>query len=728
MIVVAAAVCLSFGVLSVAADTASPPKNTVAPSVTGTAAAFQTVTCAPGQWTPAGLSFTYLWALDGSSEGMPATQSWKLDPTQVDHRISCDVTAADPATGLRNVAASAEVSVTQGEIANTAPPVLSGAPSLAKTLSCSTGTWSPTPDAYSYQWLRDGLTIAAATNAEYTVASRDVTHKLTCQVVATIGNNAASGNATSAALIAEPSAPGLPVNTLPPAITGTPTTGETASCSTGSWTNSPASYNYLWLLDGHPLPGETAQTHSIGAADAGHELACEVTAMNGAGPASATSAAFAVTPTAAGAVALVNIAAPHIVGVAKAGATVSCDPGSWTGNRSFSYALLWSQSTRVPRFTRTARRLSFGVTQTGYFSHAIAHSFLEVGRVGTTRTLVVPDLPAARGTLDCSVTATEGSRTVVASSAPVPLEAEAPVLTRGRNHRLITPYVNPTVGSGGTNTCLPGAWAHYPAFAYAWYWVGAASKVHPNPPASCCIEARASRSRSRRARGHRASSGDRRRRLRLRREQRIPRPRERAVALQPPLIESKRQTQLRSRAGGSRRWVMRSPSRSRLDLSQRPPDSAVCRFDRRRGSARPCARLLPRRRPAAAGIDMRPGNREYDLMLECVVSAISNAWYLIDRPLRAGPCLGRLYKRSPARPDNPSAGTFQGPLGAISEVSGGIPGLLVGNGNGTIYTYGPNCARLPGQLLPESAGYTVSSQRLHRHPVEPSRAEDSKTA
>ena len=49
--------------------------------------------------------------------------------------------------------------------------------------------------------------------------------------------------------------PGSPVNTVAPVASGALTVGSTLSCTTGTWTNSPASYAYQWRRNGGGIPG-----------------------------------------------------------------------------------------------------------------------------------------------------------------------------------------------------------------------------------------------------------------------------------------------------------------------------------------------------------------------------------------------------------------------------------------------------------------------------------------
>jgi hypothetical protein len=97
-------------------------------------------------------------------------------------------------------------------------------------------------------------------------------------------------------------APPITANTAVPVITGTAAAGDALTASTGTWTNSPVIYTYQWEdcdssgLNCTVITGATASTYSVTAADAGHTIRVIVTAQNGGGSASATSAQTAVVP------------------------------------------------------------------------------------------------------------------------------------------------------------------------------------------------------------------------------------------------------------------------------------------------------------------------------------------------------------------------------------------------------------------------------------------------
>jgi len=83
-----------------------------------------------------------------------------------------------------------------------------------------------------------------------------------------------------------------PVNSVAPAITGTTTSGQTLTCSSGTWSKSPT-YAYQWLRDGVAIAGATAATRVLGEPDVGALMKCTVTATSAGVSQVATSAATA---------------------------------------------------------------------------------------------------------------------------------------------------------------------------------------------------------------------------------------------------------------------------------------------------------------------------------------------------------------------------------------------------------------------------------------------------
>jgi hypothetical protein len=140
----------------------------------------------------------------------------------------------------------------------------------------------------------------------------------------------------------------VPVNTAPPAISGTATVGQTLSASNGTWSNAPTSFAYQWLRcngGGNScasVANGTQQTYTLVGADAGHTMRVRVTATNADGSASAESAQTQAVAAATSSAAPKNTALPTISGTARVGQTLTADNGSWSGSPT-SFAYQWQR-------------------------------------------------------------------------------------------------------------------------------------------------------------------------------------------------------------------------------------------------------------------------------------------------------------------------------------------------------------------------------------------------
>lgn len=86
-----------------------------------------------------------------------------------------------------------------------------------------------------------------------------------------------------------------PQNTALPNISGTPSVGSKLTCGDGTWIGDGSlTFTAQWLRDGATIPGASAATFAVAAAEVGHKLTCAVTASSAYGSASATSAAVTI--------------------------------------------------------------------------------------------------------------------------------------------------------------------------------------------------------------------------------------------------------------------------------------------------------------------------------------------------------------------------------------------------------------------------------------------------
>jgi hypothetical protein len=171
----------------------------------------------------------------------------------------------------------------------------------AGELECTTGTWEGNPTHYSYSWLRDGTVIPGAEKTTYVPVAADDGKSVQCEVTAT--NAAGSTVAVSTGEVAPPFPATLPPSTVGvlPKVEGAVKVGATDTCTTGGWAESPTSFVYQWLRGGVAIPGAEGDTYTLGAADVGEAVQCEVSASNAGGSTFALSLA-SVVPSGSGAV------------------------------------------------------------------------------------------------------------------------------------------------------------------------------------------------------------------------------------------------------------------------------------------------------------------------------------------------------------------------------------------------------------------------------------------
>ena len=175
------------------------------------------------------------------------------------------------------------------------------------------------------------MSIVGALSSTYTLVEADASTSITCRVTAT--NLAGSTSATSSSV----NAVGVPANSSPSAISGTPHVDRQLSCSQGTWTKDPTNYAYQWRRNGSPISGATSSAYTLVEADASTSITCRVTASNAAGSSSTTSGAVAAIGVPA------NIGLPAISGTSIVGQQLTCSLGTWT-NSPTSHSYQWRRN------------------------------------------------------------------------------------------------------------------------------------------------------------------------------------------------------------------------------------------------------------------------------------------------------------------------------------------------------------------------------------------------
>ena len=308
----------------------TPPVNTTAPTVSGSAAVGATWTLDRGSWTgdPAP-TFVQAWLRCTS----PVAATWTTIPSGCTSisgagNATYVTTSADAGkylvaqVGAVNSAATVLIG-TSGTVqipgptppAVTVAPSVSGAASVGSTWTLDTGTWSGTPaPTFVQAWLRCSSAVAATWTAipagcvaisgarglTYVTTSADAGKYLVAQVGAV--NSAATVLIGTSGTVQIPGPAPLvaPANTSAPTVDGTATVGSTWTLNVGSWTGNPApTYVQAWLRCSAPvttvftqvpsgcvaISGAHSLTYVTTDADNGKWITAQVGAVNSVGSA-----------------------------------------------------------------------------------------------------------------------------------------------------------------------------------------------------------------------------------------------------------------------------------------------------------------------------------------------------------------------------------------------------------------------------------------------------------
>ena len=433
--------------------------STVQPAVSGEAVQGRTLKVGPGTWTPVPESFSYQWArctrvgrACAPIKGATA-ETHEVDARDLGHALVAIVQAHSGATSqavfsLATATAVAGVEAVAGPL-NSAPPIVAVVVQQGRQLTGAVGSWFGSGAInYAYQWYRCDTagahctSVHGATSRTYTLGAKDVGKTLGFAVRATDKTGTTNAYASLIGPVAGPTA--KLVSTGQPTITGVPKEGQTLQVSAGSWSAIPATVGYQWQRCNRngrlcqPLPGATASTYAVTAADTGHSLLAVVHATVGATSQDAVSVA---TPAvvAAQATGPSSRTLPTVAGRSQPGKQLTGSTGNWSGSGAIGFGYQWYRC-----------------------DAAGAHCSSVHGATRSTYTLVAGD---AGHTLGFAVHATDATGAATAYASLV-----GPVAAAGAT---LVSTAQPTIAGvarqGQTLKVSDGSWTQAPAsLTYAW--------------------------------------------------------------------------------------------------------------------------------------------------------------------------------------------------------------------------------------------------------------------
>ena len=338
----------------------APPVNISAPAITGTFQPAFYITCSNGTWTGYPTpSYERVWEYSTNggttwnlfSPSETGTQ-YLVQSGDVGRLIRCKVTALN-SQGTDFVYSNSVLITSVGSAPYpTVLPVISGGPALGSVLTTTNGSWSGTPTiTFAYQWLRNGGAIGLANASTYTTVSADLGQNIQCQVTATNGSGANTGESN----IINPTQ--SPANTLAPLVTGATTSGSILSAFVGTWSGFPVpTYTYNWQRStdngatwSNYSPTQTGSTYTLVSGDVGNDVRCQVIASNGIGsPVTANSNQVDIpAPTLQrpinSVLPAITANVPSNTGDFYVGQVLTCSTGTWL-NSPTGYAYQWQRN------------------------------------------------------------------------------------------------------------------------------------------------------------------------------------------------------------------------------------------------------------------------------------------------------------------------------------------------------------------------------------------------
>jgi hypothetical protein len=335
-------------------------------------------------------------------------------------------------------------------------PAVVGMPLEGAVVNADPGRWRGGRLSFTFQWrLCDAAgiectDIPAATDSLYAIGAGDVGKVLRVLVTAVNRSGSASALSPSTAPVAEAAA-GVPANARPPAIVGDAEQDQALGADPGTWVASgPLRFSNRWRsCDARggscSFNGATRRSYRPHREDVGRTLRVLVSASSGPLTAAALTAPTAVVTGQPQQQAPLNVSPPRISGRARAGETITTEPGDWRGARPMTFAFQWQ---RCGHDGRDCDSIPGAVRPT--FS-------LETEDVGhRLRAIVVAENDAGR--------ASAFSRTteVVEAAPPPPVQAPSNV-TR--------PTIAGSAVQGATLTADPGRWDGTQPISVAFRWV-----------------------------------------------------------------------------------------------------------------------------------------------------------------------------------------------------------------------------------------------------------------
>ncbi len=312
--------------LQSAASAKVAPKNTKAPTISGTTRVPSQLSVTNGTWSGAPTSYTFQWfrcsaavkkaaatpAATCSTIDSAAAATYTLTDADAGKFIVARVSGVNT-SGTVSIHSASTIAITPLVIApkNVVAPSITGIARISDVVNVSEGSWNENPSSYSYKWLRcpklvknSSATrpakcsdIGGASGPSYQLVPADSKKYVVAVVTATNGAGSTPIFTRSTGLVVL--ANFAPIASETPSLEGDGAVGGSLSISEGIWAGMPIpSLSFAWyrcpssetmlvggLLAGCELLPSSESTYAVVADDVGEYVTAVVTAQNSIGTA-----------------------------------------------------------------------------------------------------------------------------------------------------------------------------------------------------------------------------------------------------------------------------------------------------------------------------------------------------------------------------------------------------------------------------------------------------------
>lgn len=245
--------------------------NLTRPTLSGAAQVGATLTATAGTWTPAA-DVSYQWRAAGADIPGATSPTFSVGADQVGQRVRVRVTATKPGYSTAVASSPRSSRIVPGTMASVTAPRIDGEAVVDGTLTALAGSWNPSADGATLQWLADGAPIAGAVTRKLTPGAALVGSRLSVRVTA---SRRGFTDVTVTSPATAPVAAAVLAPATEPALSGVPRLGEVLQLAPGTTAPS-ASPSIEWLRNGRVVPAASGSSYALGPDDLGTRISARI--------------------------------------------------------------------------------------------------------------------------------------------------------------------------------------------------------------------------------------------------------------------------------------------------------------------------------------------------------------------------------------------------------------------------------------------------------------------